>query len=344
MPNNRMSHDERVRIIECRKQGDTLMDISTRFSRSKSTICRLLSRAKGLPEEVVPDPIKASGRPRKLTNGLLRLIQLQLIKDPWLTAAELKNFYEKELKDVSIRSIQHRCRVDLKMPIRRACKKPLLTARMRAQRMQFAREMQYLTEKDWEKVMWSDESMFKCISNRRFCVRRPRIVSRHHPRYTQRTVKHPYSVMIWGAFSGGRGRAGLEYLPKGVTMNATRYKRILIKHLNKDMNLHGCNIFMHDKAPCHTANIVKKWFSNKGIRVMSWPGNSPDLNPIENAWNLMKNKVFKQGRNMSVGQLKETIASVWNDEMDVEYFRKLSDSMPRRIKAVLKANGHMTKY
>ena len=58
----------------------------------------------------------------------------------------------------------------------------------------------------------------------------------------------------------------------------------------------------------------------------------------------MKNKVFKQGRNMSVGQLKETIASVWNDEMDVEYFRKLSNSMPRRIKEVLKARGHMTKY
>ena len=332
MGGKRMSHDERVRVIECWKQGDPLREISARFNRSKSTIYRLLRRAKALPDGAVPDPIKASGRPRKLTKGLLRLIKLQLLKNPWLTAAEIKNFYEKELKDVSIRSIQRRCRLDLGMPIRCASKKPWITPRMRAQRMKFARKMHKLTEKDWEKVMWSDESMFKCISNRRFCVRRPRVMSRHHPRYTQRTVKHPYTIMIWGAFSGGRGRAGLEYLPKGVTMNAQRYRNILIKHLNKDMNLHGCNIFMHDGAPCHTANLVKKWFSNKGIKVMSWPGNSPDLNPIENAWNLMKNKVFKQGRNMSVGQLKETIASVWNNEMDVEYFRKLSDSMPRRIR------------
>ena len=127
-------------------------------------------------------------------------------------------------------------------------------------------------------------------------------------------------------------------------MDAKRYKSILIKHVSRDMRLHGSNIFMHDKAPCHTANIVTSWFAYKGIRVMSWPGNSPDLNPIENSWNIMKNKVFKDGRNMSVGQLKETIASVWDNEMDQAYFKALSDSMNRRCKEVIKASGEMTKY
>ena len=95
MGGKRMSHDERVRVIECWKQGDPLREISARFNRSKSTIYRLLCRAKALPDGAVPDPIKASGRPRKLTKGLLRLIKLQLLKNPWLTAAEIKNFYEK---------------------------------------------------------------------------------------------------------------------------------------------------------------------------------------------------------------------------------------------------------
>ena len=47
---------------------------------------------------------------------------------------------------------------------------------------------------------------------------------------------------------------------------------------------------------------------------------------------------------ISVGQLKETIASVWNNEMDQAYFKALSDSMHRRCKEVIKASGEMTKY
>jgi esterase/lipase superfamily enzyme len=41
-------------------------------------------------------------------------------------------------------------------------------------------------------------------------------------------------------------------------------------------------IFQQDGAPCHTAKICTKYFTDSNIKVLSWPGNSPDLNPIEN--------------------------------------------------------------
>ena len=47
---------------------------------------------------------------------------------------------------------------------------------------------------------------------------------------------------------------------------------------------------------------------------------------------------------MSVEQLKQTISMVWDNEMDVSYFKKRSDSMPRRCREVIKASGNMTKY
>ena len=41
-------------------------------------------------------------------------------------------------------------------------------------------------------------------------------------------------------------------------------------------------------APAHQTKLVKKWLSEKNIPTLEWPGNSPDLNSIENAWNVMK--------------------------------------------------------
>jgi hypothetical protein len=35
---------------------------------------------------------------------------------------------------------------------------------------------------------------------------------------------------------------------------------------------------------------------------------------------------------------------MWVKDMPIDYFRKLSDSMPSRIKKVLANKGHMTKY
>ena len=44
----------------------------------------------------------------------------------------------------------------------------------------------------------------------------------------------------------------------------------------------GGGIFQPDLAPCHSAKKVQKVLQENGIKVLKWPGNSPDLNPIEN--------------------------------------------------------------
>jgi hypothetical protein len=62
-----------------------------------------------------------------------------------------------------------------------------------------------------------------------------------------------------------------------------------------------------------------------------------DLNPIENAWNFMKNKLSTKDI-FSVPKLKEAILKMWTQDISTEYLSNFSPSMPKRMEAVLKKN------
>ena len=80
---------------------------------------------------------------------------------------------------------------------------------------------------DWGKVMFYDESTSRLVLRGFKLVRRPSGVSRYDSRYIIKTVKHPKSVMVRGAFSGDKGRVGLYFLPKNVTMRGDSYLNVL---------------------------------------------------------------------------------------------------------------------
>ncbi len=156
------------------------------------------------------------------------------------------------------------------------------------------------------------------------------------------SVKFPHSVMIWDIMSSA-GVGPLCFLKTNVT--APVYQEILERfmlpsadQLFKDADF----IFKQDLAPVHTAKSTKSWLNDHGVGVLDWPANSPDLNPIENIWGIVKRKM-RNKRPKNTDELKVTVKETWAS-ITPQQCHKLITSMPRWIKAVIKAKGAPTKY
>ena len=136
---------------------------------------------------------------------------------------------------------------------------------------------------EWRKVMFCDESSFRLVRGVPKMVRRSSTASRFELKFTVKTVKHPASVMVWGAFSENMGRKSLYFFFKNVTMKGSNYIHVFKDHMLRFWRIHQCDHFMHDGAPAHKSKSVSKFLTQHNIIVLEWPGNSPDLNPIENS-------------------------------------------------------------
>lgn len=227
-----------------------------------------------------------------------------------------------------------------------AARKPLLSSANTKTRLTFAREHKEWTVPEWNNVLWSDKSSFEIFNskNRVFVRRRP------GERYSQEclapTVKFGGGkLMVWGCFSG-RGMGTLHRIEG--TMNQNSYQEVLRTSLLPSIDkLYGPNdtgecLFQQDNAPCHKAASVLAFLQRRNISTMQWPPQSPDFNPIENLWNILKKEVsLKKPEN--INSLWEVIHKAWNNVSE-QQIAALVGSMPERMKLAISAKGGATRY
>ena len=142
--------------------------------------------------------------------------------------------------------------------------------------------------------------------------------------------------MFWGAIRSDGRKLLVKCSNK---QSAVGYWEIL-KIYEEDMHFLDL-IFQQDNAPVHKSKIIVNFFQEDELEVLECPAYSPDLNPIENLWAILKQRLRKQ--TVFWENLEEKVYEIWN-EIDADVVRNLYENYRNRLLDVKKAKGVMTRY
>ena len=170
-------------------------------------------------------------------------------------------------------------------------------------------------------------------------------------------MKFSPKLMVWGMMNF-RAISKLHFIAPKQTVNTAYYiDEILSKScldtLNRTKNYGSVlerkmvqnmskAVFMQDGAPAHTSKKTQSWCKENLANFWDktqWPGNSPDLNPIENLWGYLQQELDKMEPAKTISDLKVQLESAWAT-LQPSFLQALVDGMPERVKTCIKLDGN----
>jgi transposase len=170
-------------------------------------------------------------------------------------------------------------------------------------------------------------------------------------KHVKETVKHSGgNIKVWGSISD----AGVGWLVRiEGNMNKELYLDILKDDLEKNIDLAAESMgqdrskmfFQQDNDPKHSSKLVQKYLQTVDFTTLDHPPQSPDLNPIEHMWALVKRRLNEYDTPpRGINELYDRVYEVWYNKITIQEVHNVINSMRHRLEAVIKAKGFWTKY
>jgi transposase len=220
------------------------------------------------------------GRKRSTTEKQDQEIVKLAVSEKPMTSVQIAQTMAKKGAMVSHDTVTRRLNEN-KCQYRAVLKKPLLKICHIERRLTWAHEH---LDRNWTRVIFSDESTFELPygATRAWQVRgNPKVIP---------AVAHPPKVNVWGCFSSrGFGKLVLIHGILKSDQMVKVYERGLLPSAEKFFGAGNQNWhLLEDMDPKHTSKLCTAWKAQHGVKVIKWPAYSPDCNPIENVWGLIK--------------------------------------------------------
>ena len=341
----RMGHylnpDARLFLVRFYEEGFTYRQIAKKLNISLSTVRYWVARH--LRNESLQTAPK-SGRGRRTTSTQdLQIVHLSQ-NNPFLPATDIRT--ELQLT-CSVNTVRRRLKAQ-GLQCHVAAKVPKLTLSHRQQRLAFAVRYRHWTVEQWRHVMFTDEKIFRGEGQRDRRVWRPPN-TRYDPLYIRALNRQSRcKINVWGSIGGfilSENEEGeLETIDRVFhQIQQTRFDSwYFVHHILYNYTTDQA-VLAFDRAPQHMSRMSQNAIHNLQINYLIFPPKGADMNPIENVWaemeRLTRNRVYTQSEN-----LWPYLGEVFIQEITTEYIEKLIASMPRRLEAVIAAEGHFTKY
>lgn len=184
---------------------------------------------------------------------------------------------------------------------------------------------------------YNDEHDFpeiKVLNPRKPRRRKNETDEQHHDRLLEWEASLPHDVQIK---SKGNSMTQAYYVKRLLPVYLQSYNEARMMNLNP--------LLQEDNDNSHGTrskdNIVQSFKAANWITTLIHPPQSPDLNPIEAVWNILKQKL-RQKRWHGKHQLKQAILETW-DEISMDEIRSRIAEMPDRCKMLIETGGKAIK-
>lgn len=327
-----LSDSEKSKIVKSLSEGCSTLEISKILGRDHRTIKRFAANSQQGRKK------RVEKKRRKLTAKDLRRIKRESARNPLSSSAVI--FQNCNLPGVP-RST--RCSVLRDMAkVRKAETRPPLNKTHKLKRQDWAKK--YL-KTDFSKVLWTDEMRVTLDGPDGWA--RGWISNGHRAPLRLRRQQGGGGVLVWAGIIKDE-LVGPFRVEDGLKLNSQTYCQFLEDtffkqwYRKKSVSFKRTMIFMQDNAPSHASKYTTVWLASKGFkddRIMKWPPSSPDLNPIENLWALLKREIYSEGKQYT------SLNSVWAavvaaaQKVDRQQIKELTDSMNGRLITVIEKKG-----